>query len=207
MKKTRLTWLLGTSLVIILGAAFARYVVHRPGQNLNRFLGELATVELSKTTLQEWRENLQSAQVANVEFSCDQRVCIYTLRQANSYLHKFKLAPLTLTVSGVSFTDGMASEVDATMVVQGNVQGMLNDDKGLVIREKSERPNSCNQHYQAQVGKRYSPGDRSWGTISMDRCVSATERAKAFALNVGCLSKVGGCKTAEEMNPQVFASR
>ena len=200
--------MIGASIVGALGITCLYVIATSKQRDLGRFLRQLSTVELGKTTLEQWKKDLNRTSLPNTVVQCHGNSCGSELRADNQLMHKLRLAPLAIADASVAFQDGVASEIFIILEVAAvDKAGQQYPDKGLIIRETSGNPNSCHQEYRAQVGKRYSPGDRSWGTIAMDRCVSAADRVKALALNVGCLSKIGGCKTIDQMNPTVFAGK
>jgi hypothetical protein len=205
MRKTSKT-LVASTLIVGVSAITWLYVVATSKQReLGRFLRQLSTVELGKTTPEQCKEELTRAKISNVQILSNDHVSGFGLRADNEYVHKLHLAPLTVIDASVGFHDGVANEIYVILAVQGiDDRGRTFDVKGLVIRETSEKSESCDQHYTSQVGRRESPGDRSWGTIVMNRCVSAAERTKALSLNAGCLTKIGGCETIDQMNPKVF---
>jgi len=199
---------MAVTVAAILAISCTAQFVSRPGRNLKHFLAVLASVEIGKTRLADWRSNLQSAGVSHLETSCHETNCTSSLRVANVTLHRLRLAPLTTADAGIAFSDGIASDVYVALVVQGKIQGKSTDDLGVVVHESNERAEACQSEYKLSVGRRYAaPGDRSWATISMDRCVSADNRAKALGINAGCLTRIGGCKTIESILPQVFNSK
>src|SRR5712664_4604205 len=193
----------------VFGIIWLYIVATSDERNLDRFLRQLSTVKIGKTRLEQWREDLNRAKVSNVLVRCQERTCGFDLRVENQSLHKMLLAPLTVIDASVGFQDGLASDVYVGLAVQGvNDKGQSYDDKGLVIRETSDVPGSCHPQFHLSVGRRYAePGDRSWATIAMDPCASAPERDKALAINVDCLSKIGGCRNIEQMNRHVFGDR
>jgi hypothetical protein len=208
MKRTSKNLVISASIVGVLAITCLYVVATSKQRDFGRFLRQLSTVQLGKTTPEQWKKDVNRASLPNAVIQCQGNSCGSGLRVDNQFVHQLRLAPLTIAGASVEFQDGVASEVFVILEVEAvDKVGQQYPNKGLVIRETSEKPNSCQQEYRAQVGKRYSPGDRSWGTITMDRCVSAADRAKALALNVGCLSKIGGCKTIDQMNPTVFAGK
>ena len=108
--------------------------------------------------------------------------------------------------ASVGFEDGVASRIEVFLTVgKADGKGDWREDTGVVVRQsttKIRRP--CNQHDRLNVQKRYGVDDRHWATIGMDSCVLPDERARAIAINSGCLTRIGGCKTVEEMLPHVF---
>ena len=162
-------------------------------------------VEIGKTSLEDWRRQVERRHLSNVSFKCDQRAYGIGWRGENKLLQRLRLAPNTVVDASVGFKDGIANEIYIAMsTLKRTDQGDWLDDKGVVVRQTSDAPLACDHHYKVDVKQRYGVGDRNWATIAMDSCVSPEDRAKAIAINTGCLTKLGGCKTVEEMIPRVF---
>ena len=81
------------------------------------------------------------------------------------------------------------------------------EDKGLVVRQSTDRPTSCRNDYDVRVHQRYGNGDRYWATVVMDRCVDMQNRAKAIDINTHCLTRIAGCNSVEMMLPHVLGNR
>ena len=191
---------------VLVGALVITYVnAMRPRRNLDRFLKEIATVEIGKTRLEDWRRQVERARISGLSISCVQRTCGIGLRAENTLLQKLRLAPRSLATAGVDFNDGVASQIYIALTIERrNNNGEWYDDKGVVVRQSTDVPSACHEHYDLSVKQRYGVGDRYWATVAMDSCVSAKDRAKAFAINGTCLTRIGGCKTVEAMLPKVF---
>jgi hypothetical protein len=180
-------------------------VVAWPRRNLDRFLTQITTVKIGVTKLEDWRGQVEGAHLLNVNVKCDQRTCGIGWTGENKLLQRLRLAPRTVVTAGVGFKDGVADEIYILLsILKRNDQGDWLDDKGVVVRQSSDAPLPCDHRYKLEVKQRYGVGDRNWATVAMDSCVSPEDRAKAIAINTGCLTKLGGCKTVEEMAPQVF---
>jgi hypothetical protein len=201
MKKRILLTLLGTVFV----AAAAIYLASKPLQNgLDVFLKQVAAVEIGKTTLQDWRTQLEQAHISNWNVTCDQQKCWIGWHGENSLLKRLHLAPRTVVDAGVGFKDGTASEIYIILVtLSRGRQGNWDENKGVVVRERPDRA-TCREQYDVDVKKRYGTGDRYWATVTMDTCVSPENRAKAIAISTSCLTRIGGCRAVESMIPKVF---
>jgi hypothetical protein len=193
----------GLAVVMIIAILYSPM---RDRRNLERLLKEIAVVEIGKTAVGDFRTKTAQAHVSNLAFTCRQQDCSVGMQTENRLLHKLQLAPLSVAVAGVGFKNGIASEIYVAFVMGSrNEQGEWRDDKGVVVRESTDRPSACHPHYELSVKQRYRTGDRYWATVAMDSCASAEDRAKAVAINGACLTRIGGCKTVEDMIPQVFA--
>ena len=207
MLKMRLSlfWLACASMAAVV-AMLAFIAVTAPRRDLDCFMREVGTVEVGKTKLEDWRHKVAEAQLAGLNFVCDQQNCGVGLQRENKLLHKLRIAPPTIVDASVGFKNGVADGIYIALIVGGrNGQGEWYDDKGVVVRLSSDQPNDCHPDYALRVKNRNQVGDRYWATVSMDSCVSPEARAKAVAINTACLTQIGGCKEVEEMIPKAFA--
>jgi hypothetical protein len=140
--------ILAMTVVAIVAISCAAQFVSRPGRNLQHFLARLASVELGKTRMVDWRSDLQDVALSDVETSCHETSCTSSLRATNGALHRLRLAPLTTVAAGIAFTDGIASDVYVAFVVQGKIQGKSTDDLGVVVHESNERAEACQSEYK-----------------------------------------------------------
>ena len=102
-----------TVAVILLVAALALYVdATSPQRELNRFLDQVATAEVGKTELADWRTRLERAHLSNWSMACDQQTCNVGWRGENKLLHKLRLAPRSVVECDVQFKNGIASGMD-----------------------------------------------------------------------------------------------
>src|ERR1700730_1330153 len=165
----------------------------RDRRNLDRFVKEVATVEIGKTAMEDFRKSTAQAHIADLNFGCDVLQCSYSLRTENKLLHKLRLAPPSIVQANVTFKDGLASEIYIVFEIgKGIEEGTkLNDDVGLVVRQNADRP-SCDPHYDLLL-KHRGRRDGSWATVSMDSCASREERERALAISGACLTRIGGC--------------
>jgi hypothetical protein len=171
---------------------------------LDRLLQAVAMIELGKTTLPEWRRQVEHASISDIQFSCRQQICNAKWRKENTLLYKLKLAPPTVADVSIRFTNNTADDVYVLLVTaKQTATGIWRDDVGVVVRESSDDPSACHPHMDMSRSEHYR-GTSSWIAIAMDRCVSAAERARAFAINGGCIARIGGCKTAEQIIPGAY---
>ena len=202
--RTRILIAFATASVAV-ALAIMYLLINSPRRSLDRFLREVATVEVGKTKLEDWRKQVERAQLSSVTFRCDQRACEIGWRGENRLLQRLRLAPRSVVDAGVGFKDGIASEIYIILVMAKlDDKGEWHDDRGVVVRQSTDVPSACDQHYHLEVKQRYGVGDAYWATVAMDSCVSPQDRAQAIAINSSCLTRVGGCKTVEAMIPQVL---
>jgi hypothetical protein len=191
---------------VTVALAIAYVLITAPRRSLDRFLREVSTVEVGKTKLEDWRTKVERAQLSRVTFKCNQQMCDTGWHAENTVLRRLRLAPRSVVDASVGFKDGVASEIHIIFVKsKRDDKGEWHDDEGVAVRQSTDVPSSCHQHYILDVKDRYQAGDRYWATVAMDSCVSPQDRARALRINSSCLTRIGGCKTIESMIPQVFA--
>ncbi len=206
MRKLPLLILGSASLAVVLTILFVYLAIMSPRRDFERFLKQVATVEIGKTMLEDWRGQVVRAQISNLVFTCQQQDCGVGMRAENKLLYKLRLAPRSGVDASVRFKNGIASEIYIIFVIAGkNDKGEWYDDRGIVVQQSIDQPGACHPHYGLLVKNRNGVGDRYWARVSMDSCVTPEERAKALAINSVCLTMLGGCKTVEAIIPQVFA--
>jgi hypothetical protein len=207
MKKPRLAIVGIASTALALAVLLVYLAIISPRRHLDLFLKDVATVEIGKTTLEDWRGQVSRSQISNLAFSCEKQDCTSGLRTENNLLYKLRLAPRSVVDASLGFKNGIASGIYIALVIAGkNDKGEWYDDKGIVVHLSTDQPQICQPHYKLSVKQRYGVGDRYWATVAMDPCVLPEERANALAINSSCLTRLGGCKTVEAILPQVFAN-
>jgi hypothetical protein len=195
-----------TAAVILLVAAVALYVnATSPQKELNRFLNQVATLEVGKTELPDWRTRLERAHLSNWSMACDQQTCNVRWRGENKLLHKLRLAPRSVVECDVQFKNGIASGMDIWVEIDdtADASGAMYPGTGVTVHQATDS-RSCNQHYSTYTKQK---GQRYWGVATMDSCVLPEDRARALAITTGCLARIGGCKSPEAILPQVFGNR
>lgn len=186
-------------LVIVVVASTILYVfITPPRRNLDRFLKQVATVELGKTKLDDWRKQVERDRISNVSLYYNQGVWVVEWRGEDNFLRRLRLAPRTVVSASVGFKEGVASEIYVIIEVgYGEVESL--EDIVVVVRQSMDNASACDPHYH--VARKY--GEQVG--VGMGPCVNPQERARAFAINTSCLTRIGGCKTVESILPQVFA--
>lgn len=198
------------SLLVVFASAWVviYIIIGSPRRKFDRFLTQVTSIQIGATKMDNWNRQLVGVNLSNVNSTCNQGTCAIWLQEQNTVLYSLHLAPLTVARATVTFTDGLASEIYIALVTEGrNELGEQYDDKGVVVRQTTDIPSNCHQHYELLTKQGYRAGDDSLATIAMDACVLPEDRAKAFALNTGCLTRISGCKTTEAIHPQMFARR
>jgi hypothetical protein len=185
--------------IILLIALF--YAPVRDRRNFERYMEEIAAVEIGKTSMEDFRSRTTRAHIGNLNFGCEREDCSFSLRTDNKRLHQLRLAPLSTVQGGVTFKNGIASNIYIVFeIAEGsNPQNHI----GMVVSQRADS-SSCGPRYDVLRRHRGEVADGQWATVSMDSCASSKEREKALAMSGACLTKIGGCKTVEALNPGLF---
>lgn len=192
--------LVATLACAAVAAAILYQVIISPRRNLDRFLREVATVEVGKTKIEDWRKNLERAHLAHLDVRFSQRTASVGCTEENTLLQKLRIAPRTVAWCYVEFEDGVAYGIDATILaLSPNPDWHDFFDRHVHVVIVGDGSEPCTAHYRAV----HTTDSR--GTVFMSPCVSPQDRTRAFALNTSCLTRIGGCKTVQSMLPQVFA--
>jgi hypothetical protein len=200
-KRSRIALLL-LSLAVVISTIYM--IVTSPRRRLDTFLRDVATVEVGKTRFDEWLAQLERDQHLKFRPRCDGGSCSIAWSEENKLLRTLHLAPRTLARATVEFSDGVASKIHINLwTMKRNESGQWDDDKGVVIVQTMERSSACHLQYTLEREVRAIHGGE-WARITMDSCVSSENLARALAINPSCLTRIGGCKTVEEMLPQVL---
>ena len=175
-----------------------------PQRELDRALMELGTVEIGKTQLPDLRTRIADAHFANWKVVCDQQRCSALSRIENTFLHQLHLAPKTVVAPEIEFKNGVASKIHIWVEILSspNVAGAMYRTIGATVYQAADTGN-CNAHYSADIRVR---GAERWAIVTMGPCVTLQDRSKAFAINRRCLTRIGGCKSGEQILPKVFGT-
>ena len=88
-----------------------QFLIQAPQKRLDRFLLEIAKVEVGKTKLDIWRKQVDQAHLPNSIFHCEGQSCNISWRGDNMLLHKLRLAPLTTVRTLCAINGALATDV------------------------------------------------------------------------------------------------
>ena len=118
----------------------------------------------------------------------------------NTLLYRAHLAPLTCFGVSIQIYEGRVSLLDVstgTRLDQPWFFGVKVQEFGCYPCYPDQKPYEVRLR-RNHVGRLW----RAFVTLSPES--SAKEREAAFAFNLNCLSKIGGCKDSRELNPRVW---
>lgn len=206
LKKTRVLVCAPISAVAVLAAFYFYEAITMPRRSVDRFIKEADHVEIGKTKLADFRKQMDLAGLSAAALPCGERECGYALQVDNTILNKLRLAPVTVIDCSVTFKDGIASETRIMVGVGARDRsGRLYDDKAVVVRQSAVVPAACHSEYDLTVKRADGAVHGDAASVRMDQCVSRAARSRALAINSACLTRIGGCKTLQQILPQVLA--
>lgn len=168
------------------GATF--YSILRTGSVAQQFYAEILALKVGKSSRSDALKIVQRYSGKPLG-SCDEHYCAYIFEFNNTVLRVIHLAPDTRLAAVVSVRDGVVCKRRVVVISGGlaasqvSVEEVQSDRSGTLgaVGQKSDGP--------WRIDLRVSP------------LVSAGDHAAAYALNVACLSQIGGCPNARQIMP------
>lgn len=194
------------TILLLAGFIVSYFFLTAPQRRMQRLLKRLADVEVGTTTIAEWRGRMHADKLDSALLTCGGGNCTFSQKIKISTVSRLRLASPSAIAVSIAFQDGVASEIYVWFEVDDQE---VDDQKAGKVREpgtgatihETQQSRSCLQHYCAYVNDR---SGYPWAVIEMDSGAPKEDRTKAFAVNVGCLTKIGGCKSVKSILPQVF---
>ncbi|HLV88632.1 MAG TPA: hypothetical protein VKV39_16730 [Candidatus Sulfotelmatobacter sp.] len=194
--------LAGWVVALVLVAVLVAYLVFTaPVRQAGRLVKEVSKIEIGATTVDQFRRQLQEAKLTTISITCQASDCTAAGRAEVPSVSRLHLAPPTGIVVSANFKDGIASEVYVWVEIKDHTTaGVIGPGTGATVHE-SLQSRSCPEHFCTYVRER---SGYPWAVVEMDASAPKEIRDRAFAINVGCLTKMGGCKKVSTILPQVF---
>lgn len=174
-------------LACALGQAYhARTMAHR-------FLSEVRKLRVGQSTYDDvLRIQTNYKNRSSIESnSCDHNLCIVGFGFDNRWLYHFGLVP------GSAFTGSLT--VRKGVLVRVNLS-LLSNPRIDATTEEVPAASGLSQYEVG--GKKFNSGQNySYVWAQITSAASDNERRKAFAFNLSCLTKWGGCKDSNELLP------
>lgn len=118
---------------------------------------------------------------------------IFDTRVDNGLLHYLHICPPTVAALSISIRDGQLRNIILVLFTGSNP----NTTPGVWIQEWFDSGTPANFYVKGK--------DKPWRvTVEFSSTVPEAEQEKAFALNANCFVKLKGCKSAEEILPNVW---
>lgn len=188
--------------VIVIAAGW--YVVTKPSRDSEVVLEQIQQVEVGKTSMEGLKQIIaQRGYPGKAEIRCFPDNCTYTFLTTNKLLHSLRLAPLSGVLTNVVVRNGVVRAI----VVTSDIGDYGNLAHLRFVQSFPDSPEHLSRFpcEQERCVKRLNASDGSpWEVyITLLPSVPMAERNRWLALHTSCFSKIGGCKNARDLLPEV----
>lgn len=160
-------------------------------QALIKSASEIQSTADAQRQIATWRN--RSGRKFGEEGSVQRGDHSYDIRVENSLLHLLRVAPPAMVGMTVTMHDGQLRSVILAMITGREP----NATSGVWVQEWFD--------FGTSKDFRVNQKGRPWkATVEFSSTVPEAERQRAFALNVECLVKPTGCRSAEDILPPVW---
>lgn len=170
------------------------------------FLDDLGKLRLGESTLEDTQKlatkyeaaaTEEENAVGDVDPNCSPEYCEFKFFFYNAWMKRLRLAPPTWLRAQVVVRMG---RVDYKQVELSSGKGIAFYSAVVMEFLSLPRPFEDKNYH---VGRKLS-SDIKWRVIiNMTPHASAKEREQAYAFNLSCLTRLGGCKDAAELLPTI----
>ena len=164
-----------------------------------KFLATTAQLKIGASTYDDTRHLLEPYRnhMRNSD-PCTPNHCTWNFAFRNTLLSALHLAPVTEFTGSLTFEDGLLSTRveylgQGTCCVHHIIEG-----RSLVA------PNDRSQPNFSVTLQRTEDGFPSKAIVMLTPQATPEQRQAAYAVDLRCLDKIGGCKSAEELSPQIW---
>jgi hypothetical protein len=178
------------SAAITIGALLI--VVSTPSIRGHRFMNELGQVMVGQTTDSDL---LNRPYFRDAVKKCVDNKCSYAVWIDNHSLATLHLAPLSQIIASVNLENGVVAEV----LIYGIVVRHNNAEIWITWQQMVHAP-GCEQSPCARFRRRNDSGSDLWAATLI---YGGPGNHLGNAINVNCLSRIGGCKDAAEFMPLI----
>lgn len=175
---------------IVIGALLITLFI--PSMRGRKCLNELTHVMVGQTTDSDL---LKNPYFRNAVRECVDNKCSYAVRIDNHILVKLHLAPLSQLIASVNLENGIVSEV----LIYGTVIRHNNAETWITWQQIAHAPD-CEQAPCVKFRRRNEKGPALWAATLI---YGGPGNHLGNAINVNCLSRIGGCKDAAEFMPLI----
>lgn len=188
------SYLLCTLIAILAGCICV--ISWRTVTDAREFLFALASLDPSTATNQDAEKiaNRFQTHISPGPSKCLPELCEYAFHFTNSPLSFLRLAPLSRMNGGIKLHDGKLQLVAVNFHQQPNPRLDVN------VWEFPSSPEL--PPFQAELVER--SGDPNFITVHMSGEAMQNQRRAAFALHAACLARIGGCRSIQQIAPDLF---
>jgi hypothetical protein len=193
-RSVELGFVLTILMAITVVAGVSWYLTKEPEREAERVIGTLWTVQLGKTRAEEVIHTISGPWVIGTPKDGRSN---YQVVLTNKFLHASRLAPLAGVIVNIGADRGIIDEMQIFWEIgeDGNTAEVRFFQ--VATHEPECGRNVCVRRWNGQNG-------RLWGIqIDASPTAPAAERNRFLNFNAACLSKIGGCKDAEELLPHL----
>jgi hypothetical protein len=187
----------GAALLFSTLLACALWQAYRARANGDEFLSDVRKLRVGQSTYEDVlriQANYKSRSSVQGN-ACDRNLCILDFCFENNWLYHFGLVPGSRFIGSLMVRRGILVKVSLSL---------LSDPRYDAMTE--ETPADPNVSVYDVGGRKFSTGQAySYVWAHITSAASEDERQKAYAFNLSCLTKWGGCKDSNELLP-IFKS-
>lgn len=175
----------------LLSAAFAQ--AYRAREFGNEFLSDARNLRVGQSTYEDVlriRAKYRSRSLNDLG-SCDQNSCETGFSGGNKWLYHLGLVPGAVFIGGLTVRQGVLVKISATYACNPGYDANTEETVGGSPVSAYEV-----RHKQAVSALVYKS---IW--VHITSAATPAQRERAYAYNLSCLTKLGGCKDANEILP------
>jgi hypothetical protein len=130
--------------------------------------------------------------------ACSSKECEYFFSFDNDWLYRLHLAPHARLTCTLGVYDGILA-YRRVFLTSGNTSAVY----GAFIEEQTSLPKGVPEPFSVSRQWGGAAGDRWRVHVEMTADATADQHRIAYGLNLKCLSKLGGCRDAQQLLPTV----
>lgn len=178
-------------LFIILGVVIYGAHVRASAQALVDSAKTIHSTADAQREIAIWQRRSRESSWEGVSTQTEDR--IFDTRVDNGLLYRLHICPPTAVALSITMRNGQLRSIILVMFTGSDP----NTTPGVWIQEWFDSGTPTNFYVKGK--------DKPWrATVEFSSNVPEAEREKAFALNASCFVKLRGCKSAEEILPNVW---
>lgn len=172
----------------------------RTRRRAEAFLSNLRNVELGPQGYEKVRLlwDRFHADAAEGAGTCTPSECILTVNFQNTWLRRLRLATWTEFGATLSVHNGNLYDIRASMKLYSRKRVIGAE---TILSDQSE---GAGPPFRI-ITKRWSDNAPWQAIVQLTSHAAPAEREKAFAFNLGCLDKLGGCRDSSDLLPAVWS--
>ncbi len=211
MKGVKLLRIAGTGVLALIALAGSMIAIEtvQTRRKVERLLGEIRALKVGDSNLDKLCQLVERYNGSVRDGAkCKTSTCTMKISITNESLSKYHLAPWS--GFGVEFIIKQGRTVHLGLELWSNARGMSYYYKRLVSGQETGFGCFAGVLDDSADSDSYHTGSESFVRKGPDRIIvrltptDAAMRKKAQEFNLGCLSKLGGCRTPKEILPALY---